>query len=90
MNSLICYYFRAKQALSVTFRVGARGLFFSKRPSRYGCQSLSNFAFTLNSELSLINFSEVLLYNINFTTFWEVPPFGRRQKSNLKKKENYK
>jgi len=62
MNSLICYNFRAKQALSVTFRVGARGGFFSKRPSRYGCQNLSNFGFMLNTELSLINFSEV--YNI--------------------------
>lgn len=43
--------------------------------------------FRLHFEFWVFLISFPRLYNISFTTFWEVPPFRRRQKSSLKKRK---
>lgn len=84
MNSLICYNLKAQQALSETFRVGARGVPFSKGPSRFewmtDVKSWQILPF-LKHWLFLAYLFSDFEYNISFTTFREVPPFLRLQKS---------
>ena len=84
MNSLSCYNLKAQQALSETFRVGARGVPFSKGPSRFewmtDVKSWQILPF-LKDWLFLAYLFSDFEYNISFTTFREVPPFLRLQKS---------